>query len=125
MMLAAEILPRQAIRVPYTFPPNAIVKIQVFATQSVNVYVVDAEGLANYTQRGEPKPSWFVSEGRLRHAFPLQLPPRPQWFLLITNPSDAAVTVNYDATVESPGFGGSGPTGVTGSWGGGTWGSGG
>ncbi|HEY6358263.1 MAG TPA: hypothetical protein VIX35_08455 [Vicinamibacterales bacterium] len=118
MMLSAPIAPHQAIHIPYSFPPNSAIKLQVFATQPVDVYMVTFEGLAAFATTGTPEPAWIKSIGRTAHAIGRVLPPQPQWNLLIVNPSDASVTVNYDVTIEGYGFGptGFGSSGSTGPY---------
>jgi hypothetical protein len=112
MMLSAQVAPHQAIRVPYSFPPNSAIRIQVFGTLPVDVYMVDSQGLANFSTQGTPYPAWVASEGgRTAHSIVTRLPPQPEWNLLILNRSNVPVTVNYDVTIEGYGFGPTGPTG--------------
>jgi hypothetical protein len=112
MMQPATIPANSTLRVPYTFAPNATVGIRVLANQLVDVFMVDGDGLAAF-QSNAQFVSWGGSTGRREHSLSLVLPARPQWYLLIKNPSGAVAAVQYEAVVApySPYSGGGGATG--------------
>lgn len=92
-MRAVTLPPNKTLSVPYMFTPNATVWICVRSNQPVDVFMVDAEGLAAF-QRNEMFVSWGGSTGRLEHSLSVFLPSRAQWNLLIKNKSTQA-TVQY------------------------------
>jgi len=99
IMQETQVAANAASRIPYSFPSNAVVEVQVFAPQPVSVYVVDDCGLAAFSAGAATNSAWATSEDQTAHAMRLRLPPRSQWNVLIVNRSAAPVMVNYDATI--------------------------
>jgi hypothetical protein len=87
--------------------------IRVVASLPVDVFMVDGEGLAAFAS-GQSFASWGGSTSLRDHSLSVVLPARPQWILLIKNPSPVAAAVQYDALITSYSPYG-GPTGMSGS----------
>jgi hypothetical protein len=71
------------------------VQYRVESDHPINVYIVDPQGLAEFSQ-GVAFHFYDRAEGVLQHSNKLRLPIRGQAYLLISNPNPNPTAVHYD-----------------------------
>ena len=70
-------------------------EFEVEADRPVNTYVVDREGLEQFSHGRPEFPAYGGFARRKRHFQEVRLPFRGPWYLIVLNPSDKPATVHY------------------------------
>ena len=88
------------VSAPYLLPPRTL-KLGVNSNSTINLYVVDEEGLKLWASTGRFKPVW-TSEVINQETYVLQIDKRDKYAFLIFNPENSAAY--YDIHVTIYGF---------------------
>lgn len=105
----STIKPKKILYVDYNVPPSQMVIIRVAANSEVNVYAMDSEMLADLLRSRESGPeatksvkAYLVSEVGTVHERSVRLPSVAKWYLVIENPWDRNVEVEYTVVAYAP-----------------------
>lgn len=96
-----KLKPNPALAIPYDAPDTGVMQVRVAASDSINVYALRREALDQY-KRMKNAPAVSASPVAKTHDLFVQLPPGAPWNLIIENPWEHEVEVNYAVTALAP-----------------------
>jgi hypothetical protein len=111
-MIPVRVASGSTLALPYSIAAGAWYTVRVSADAPVDVYVVDAEGRAQF-EHGQPFKTRAGATNSAMHAFAAFLPYGVATVLIMNRHRDRDVSASVDVQTFSPG----GPTGPTGSMG--------
>lgn len=107
--------PKKTLYVDFPVPPSQVVSVRVAADETVNVFAMDEETLQVFLRdKKAPRAALASSPVGARHEFSVRLPPLAKWYLVIENPWEKKVEVDYAVVAIAPVLSGAGATGLMG-----------
>jgi hypothetical protein len=107
--------PKKTLYVNFPVPPSQVVSVRVAANETVNVFAMDEETLEVFLKdKKAPRAALASSPVGARHEFSVRLPPMAKWYLVIENPWEKKVEVDYAVVALTPVISGAGATGLMG-----------
>lgn len=92
---------KAALAIPYDASETGVMQVRAAASDSINVYAIRREALAQY-KRTKDAPTVSASPVAKTHELFVQLPAGSPWNLIIENPWEHEVEVNYAVTALAP-----------------------
>jgi len=110
------ISPKKTLYVDFPVPPSQVVSVRVAANETVNVFAMDEKALQVFLKdKKAPRLALASSPVGARHQFLVRLPPLTKWYLVIENPWEKRVQVEYAVVALASVISGAGATGLMGS----------
>jgi hypothetical protein len=107
--------PKKTLYAHFPVPPSQVVSVRVAANETVNVFAMDEQTLEVFLKdKKAPRAALANSPVGARHEFSVRLPPLAKWYLVIENPWDKKVDVDYAVVALTPVISGAGATSLMG-----------
>lgn len=90
-----------ALAIPYDVPESGVMQVRVASSEPINVFAIQREALERYKKR-EDFPAFGASSVTREHEFLVRLPAGSPWNLIVENPWEREVEVNYAVTELAP-----------------------